>query len=305
MRRRRFLARWQNVLALATIALVVLVALAAPAVSAPAEGHDPPEFKRVGRFTDNTPHAPRPGAPLGTVGGQFDVLHTLLWGTRSALRFGLLVALISAAIGVPFGAAAGYAGGRINALALRVTDAFLAFPILAGLWLFAVVLSPPAGLEENPGVVRSFLTSLNIEPLLVALVCFSWMPYMRLVNANVRRLKDGEAMIAARSLGASTPRLVFRHLLPAAISPAVVLVARDIGLVVVLQANFSFIGVDNSAPWGVMLAASRDWIIGPGGNPFVYWWAFLPITLAVIFFAVAWNLLGDSLNDALNPRAPS
>jgi peptide/nickel transport system permease protein len=284
------------------IGLIVFTALAAPVFSPPGGPLDSPGFKRVGPATDRIPRPSRPGAPLGTDGSQFDVLHTVLWGTRSALRFGLLVALASSVVGVLIGAVAGYAGGRINALALRVADAFLAFPVLAGLWLFALILSPEPGSEGISGILQDLVARLDIPPLMVALICFSWMPYMRLVNANVRRLKDGEVIIAARSLGVSTPRLLLRHLLPAAISPAVVLLARDVGLAVVTQANFAFIGLDGSSPWGVMLAANRNWVIGLSGNPFLYWWAFVPITLAVIFFATAWNLAGDSLNDALNPR---
>ncbi len=269
MRRLRFLARWQDFLALATIVVIAFAALAAPALSAPGGPNDPPAFKLVGSPADRVPHPPRPGAPLGTASGQLDILHTLLWGARSALRFGLLVALASAVIGILIGAAAGYAGGRANGLALRVTDAFLAFPVLAGLWFFGVLLSPAEAAGDGGASLQGLLAGLDIPPLMVALICFSWMPYMRLVNTNVRRLKESEVILAARSVGASIPRLVVRHLLPAAISPAIVLVARDVGLAVVMQANFAFIGVDGSSPWGVMLAQNRNWIIGLGGNPFI------------------------------------
>ncbi len=93
--RRRYLLRRQNILALTMIGLILFAALAAPALSAPGD-MDPPDFKRVGRAADHVPQPPRPGAPLGTVGGQYDVLHTVLWGTRSALSFGLIIALASA-----------------------------------------------------------------------------------------------------------------------------------------------------------------------------------------------------------------
>ena len=69
-----------------------------------------------------------------------------------------------------------------------------------------------------------------------------------------------------------------------------------------LETTFTFIGVGGSIPWGVILAASRDWIIGPGGNPLVHWWVFIPATLTIIFFGMGWNILGDGLNDALDPR---
>jgi peptide/nickel transport system permease protein len=81
-----------------------------------------------------------------------------------------------------------------------------------------------------------------------------------------------------------------------------VLAARDVGGMVILQATFTFIGLGGDSPWGRILSTARDWIVGPGGNPFVYWWTYLPTTIALILFGISWNMLGDSLNDWLNPR---
>ena len=85
-------------------------------------------------------------------------------------------------------------------------------------------------------------------------------------------------------------------------APALVLAARDIGGVVLLQATFTFIGIGGDSIWGGMLSQGRDWVIGPGGSVLRYWWVFLPPTIAVMLFGIAWNMLGDGLNDALDPQ---
>jgi peptide/nickel transport system permease protein len=139
---------------------------------------------------------------------------------------------------------------------------------------------------------------------MLTLILFSWMPYVRIVNAEVTKLKQMAYVQAARSIGAGHLRLILRHLLPNATSSAIVLVGRDIGSMVILQAAFTFIGLGAGSPWGYLLAAGRDWIIGPGGGVVQYWWVYLPVTLALIFFGIGWNLLADGLNSALNPRKP-
>jgi peptide/nickel transport system permease protein len=147
------------------------------------------------------------------------------------------------------------------------------------------------------------MMSLKLEPLVLALILFSWMSYARIINSNIVKLKQSEYAMAATTLGVGHSRIVFRHLLPNAIAPAIVLVARDIGSMVVLEAAFTFIGLSSGLPWGVILVTGRDWIIGTGGSPLTYWWTFLPVTLTLILFGIGWNLLGDGLNDVMDPRS--
>ena len=199
------------------------------------------------------------------------------------------------------GAVSGYASGRGSAITLRITDAFLAFPVLAGVWLFQLVMFPPV-LGADPTPLMAFLAKSNITPVMVALIAFSWMPYTRLINTGITRLKTAEFVLASQSLGASRRRMIFRHLIPNSISPAIVLLARDIGGMVILEAAFVFIGLSSGGPWAQLLVDNRNWVIGTGGNPLMYWWVYLPPTIALILFGIGWNLLGDGLNDALNPR---
>jgi peptide/nickel transport system permease protein len=312
---RRFWSRWQNWIAAILVLSFTLISFAAPLIS-PNDPQKPGLFKVVGRTTDFEPKPPSEYAPLGTLPHQLSVYHLLIWGTRDAMRFGLLVALSTACIGILFGALAGYMGGAANRLMMRVTDAFLTFPIIAGivllqqLWLNAVYSTGGAitnlyggsGLQKSTDSLIQVLLQY-VDPLTLSLILLSWMPYARLVNTLVIGLKQTEFIVAAHALGASPARVLFRHILPNAITPALVFTARDVGSFVILQATMTFIGLTGNSPWGYVLAAGRDWVIGPGGNILTYWWTFLPATLAVILFGITWNLLGDGLSEVLDPHA--
>ncbi len=298
---RRFFSHWQNWFALIVLLLFVAVAVAAPLL-APLE-QSRPKLRGSDRFQ---PYPPSAEYPLGIAPGGTNVYAELVWGTRAAFRFGLVVTLLTALVGTLVGVVSAYVGGWFNGLALRVTDAFLTFPVIAAVWLFRQVMYPSVlsamTTVPDPAPWQLFLARIHVTPLMVSLVLFSWMTYARVLNARVTQLKEAEFILAARSVGVGNARLVFRHLLPNALSPAIVLVARDIGAMVVLDATFTFIRLGGDSVWGAMLANSRDWIIGPGGNLLRYWWVFVPATLALILFGVSWNVLGDGLNVAMNPR---
>ena len=137
---------------------------------------------------------------------------------------------------------------------------------------------------------------------MLVLILFSWMPYARMTNAIVISLKQVEFVQAARAIGTRPARIILRHLIPNSVSPSVVLAARDVGSMVLIQAAFTFIGLDGSSTWGNILAMGRDWILGPGGGIFSYWWVYIPATLALVLFGIGWNLLGDGLSELLDPR---
>jgi peptide/nickel transport system permease protein len=299
---RRFLTRWTNLFGLLLVGGIVLVAMAAPQIAPPLDPKNPAEFKVVGRWSDQMPHPPSETALLGTAGGQTDIFYSLVWGARSALQFGVTSALATAIFGVLLGAISGYLGGLFNSFVMRITDAFLTIPVIAGVWLIQQLLFPPYSPLVAPPPIRVLMESLNVNPVMLAIILFSWMPYARLINANVLRLKTVDFILASQSLGVSKPRMIFKHVLPNTISPAVVLLARDIGGLVILEATFTFIGLGVGNVWGEMLVNNRNWIIGTAGNPFAYWWVYVPPTIALIVFGVSWNLLGDGLNDLLNPR---
>ncbi|WP_374689348.1 ABC transporter permease [Promineifilum sp.] len=322
IRWRRFFSRASNLVGLALVLLFCLVALLAPRLAPPLNPADPWPFKTVTQSFSRQPTPPEPGVPLGTTPqiqnmpqygiapGQdasymWDVYYTLIWGARSALRFGLVVTLATAVIGVLIGAFSGYIGGAANLVIMRLTDAFLAFPVIAGIWViqraFYSNIYDPFGDPMALTGWEAFLYRGRIDPIMITLILFSWMPYARLMNAQVRGARRSEYVRAAEAMGASSGRVIFRHLLPNTISPAVVLAARDIGGMVILASAFIFIGFGGNVAWGTMLVTSRDYVIGLSGNPFAYWWTFVPVSLALILFGVGWNLVGDGLNRALSP----
>lgn len=308
MRRHDFFRRWQNLLALLLVGLLVTVAVAAPLLAPPDDPTaSPSEFRRVPGNFRMTPTAPGETL-LGTVPGGLDVYYTLVWGTRSALKFGLTAAILTALIGVTVGAVGGFAGGLTNVTLMGVTDAFLTFPVVAGVWFLLQLIraiTPPDGIALAPSDALSTIQFLllKVNPVLLALILFSWMAYARLINVNILQLKKAEYITAAQSLGMSRRRLLIRHLIPNAAAPVVVLVARDVGAMVLMESALTFIGLGGSTSWGVLLVAGRDYVIGLAGNPLAYWWTFLPASLSLIGFSVAWNLLGDGVNDLLNPRS--
>ncbi len=302
---RRFLTNWQNLLALLLIGSCLSIALAAPWLAPQEDPTHPTAMRLLPGYRPTALRVPRPPSaetPLGTVPGGWDVYYALVWGAGPTLYFGLVATALTAGFGTIMGAIAGYAGGTVNRLLMRVTDAFLTFPAIAGIFLFRYILMPAT--PETPlNFGQIVLDFLNIGPVMLALIAFSWMPYARLIHANMLALKQTEYALAAKTTGAKPLRIIFRHLLPNAIAPAIVLAARDVGGMVILEAAFTFIGVGAGLPWGMLLVEGRNWIIGPGGNPFLSWWVFVPATLALILFSLGWNLLGDGLNTLWNPHS--
>jgi peptide/nickel transport system permease protein len=315
---RFFLSRWQNWLGLFIVLAFTVTALAAPLLSPPNETTQG-AFKKVGRQTDKTPHPPSEIAPLGTLPGQLDVYHALIWGARESMQFGLLVALGAFVFGSLFGAIAGYSGGLVNGLMMRIADAFLTFPVLAGVvflqQLVAMTIESMGGIywfnSDYVGQVIDFQATpppfavflMKVDPILISLILFSWMPIARLVNTMVITLKNTEFIQAARALGGNPLWIIGRHVLPNSVGPAIVMAARDVGSAVILQATITFVGLGGQSAWGTLLSMGRNWVIGPGGDLFASWWVFMPATLALILFGVGWNLLGDGLAEALEPKA--
>lgn len=316
-RLRRFFSRWQNWVATLLILAYFGVAIAAPLLS-PDDPKAPGPFMRVGKATRGEPQPPDDKAVLGMLPFGYDVYHALVWGSRDALKFGLIVTISTALFGILYGALSGVVSQRLSGLLMNIADSFLAFPPIAGVvflqQLFAATVVAFGGIYFNSqfqGRVieitgpRTLIQTLfeTVNPLMLSLIVFSWMPYARLVNSIVLTLRQTDFVQAARALGGSPFWVIRRHLLPNSIAPALVLAARDVGGVVLLQATLTFIRIGGGSVWGNMLSQSRNWVIGPGGSLLTYWWVFLPPTLAVMLFGIAWNVFGDGLSDVLDPRS--
>jgi peptide/nickel transport system permease protein len=278
-------------------ALIVLafaaVAVGAPLIAPPAEG-DP--YLMPSDTFGFTPQPPSAEHPLGTTQSQADIFYGLVWGTRVAFKLSLVVALGRTILGVIVGLISGYYGDLIDGVLMRITDAFLAFPIMAAVLVMLTFFAGGwLGIQAG-GVDRI---------IVLALILFGWMRYARLTRGNVLAAREEQYVEAAISVGARNRRIIFRHILPNASHGLFVLVASDLGAVVVWAAVFSFMGLSGSealADWGQMLNFSRDWIIGTAANAFEFWYTYLPPSLAIVFFSVGWNLVGDGLREVLDPR---
>jgi peptide/nickel transport system permease protein len=280
---------------------LIVLAFAAVAIAAPAIA--PPEGENLYVIPADgfgaVPQPPSPDHPLGLMPDQTDVLYGLIWGTRVAFKIGLSVALGRALIGLLLGLISGYYGGLLDAIIMRVTDAFLAFPIVAAVLVMLTFFGSGWWGIQTGGVNRIVILSL---------ILFGWMRHARLVRGNTLAEREKEYVKAAISIGAQNRRIIFRHVLPNAWQGLLVFIASDIGMALVLAAMFSFIGLSGShtlANWGQMLNLSRDWIIGTATNAFEYWYTYLPPSMAIVFFSIGWNLIGDGLRDVLDPRLRS
>ncbi|NJN44437.1 MAG: ABC transporter permease [Anaerolineae bacterium] len=301
------------------VGFFLFLAIAAPFLAPPPPDMEFSPYKDVVNARGFQPHPPGTDTLLGTVynssnGFQLDIWYSLVWGARSAMIFGVAVVGITATIGVLFGAVSAMIGGVTDIIGMGFTDAFLAFPIIAGVVFFHQFL---LALLRSSGDVLVYANNLvfftheatpfqnflmNTDPIGPAFVLFSWMPYARVINSVVVRIRKELYVQAAKALGASSLRQITRHIIPNSISPALALGARDIGYFVLLQVGFAFIGLTDRSVWGVLLSAGRNWIIGPNTSPLAYWWVFIPTTLAIILFGIGWNLLGDVFNDWFSQR---
>jgi peptide/nickel transport system permease protein len=219
--------------------------------------------------------------PFGTDVYSRDVLSRLVHGARISLSVACLAVLLSITVGTAYGAIAGYAGGRIDAVMMRVIDALLSIPrILILLAIFAL------------------WGRASLGAIVLILGLTGWFATSRLVRAHVLAVKAEEMVVAARALGARNRRILWRHILPGVTSTVVVAATLGIGNVIILEAGLSYLGVGVQPP-----TASWGNIITDGSSNFAgLWWMSMFPGLAIVFTVMAFNVIGDALRDALDPR---
>jgi peptide/nickel transport system permease protein len=287
----RFIARQlaKNPLSLMGIIIIVVfivIAIFAPLIAPTPEGRwDPYLIPREGYSA--TPQPPSEEHIFGTTQGQYDIFYGVIWGTRSAFRVGLVVIGIIVAVGIVLGSLAGYFGGILDEVIMRITDIFMAFPPL----ILAMA------------IVSALGASLN--SVIIALAVVSWPSYARLIRGDILQVREEDYIEASRGLGASSGRVIVRHALPNAIYPTLIMASLDIGAVVLSAAALSFLGLgapEGYADWGQLTSFARNWIVGPPGDPLKYWYAVTIPGLFILFFVLGWNLLGDAFRDILDPR---
>ena len=268
---RRLARRRGAMVGLGFVVFFVLLALFAPWVAP----HDP-----LATSWSAVRQAPSAHYLFGTDEIGRDVLSRVIWGTRASLLAGLVSVCISLALGVPVGLAAGYLGGWVDALISRITDAMLACPFL----ILAIALAAFLG----PSLTNAMIAiGISATPI-----------FIRLTRAQVLAVKVEDYVEAARAVGNSHLRIALRHILPNVVAPLIVQATLAIAAAVIAEASLSFLGLGQQPPapsWGSMLNTAKNYI---DNAPWMSVWPGLSIFLLVLSF----NLLGDGLRDAFDPR---
>lgn len=252
------------------ISLWILAAVLAP-ILAP---YSPVEQRLAERLSP-----PSLKHPFGTDELGRDVFSRVLYGARISLPVGFAVVAMTALLGTALGAVAGFLGGLVDEIIMRFCDAVLAFPSL----ILAMAITAALG----PGLNNAML----------AIVLVLWPEYARLMRGHVLALREMEYVMAARAIGVSEMRILWRHILPNASSVVLVKASLDVGNAILLAAALSFVGLGAVPPtpeWGAMVAAARQ--------KFFEWWIGTFPGLAILTVVVGFNFLGDGLRDLLDPR---
>ena len=262
---------------LALLGLVIVLALVLVAIFADALA---PYSAYIGDLRTTRLLPPSSAHWFGTDDQGRDILSRVLVGSRITLTVVMLVAVLAAPIGLLVGTVAGYAGGWVDAVLMRVTDIFLAFPRLILALAFVAAL--------GPGIANAAL----------AIAITSWPPYARIARAETLTLKHSDFIAAVRLLGASPWRIVLRHIMPLCLSSVIVRVTLDMAGIILTAAGLGFLGLGAQPPmpeWGALIANGRLYVLDQ-------WWVAAAPGAAIFIVSLAFNLLGDGLRDALDSK---
>ena len=282
VRRRRsrelevFLSRRAALGALILLGLIAGAAIAAPFVAP----HDPYVQDLAGRLAPPVWAGGTLNNPLGTDQLGRDILSRLIWGGRVSLAVSVTAVALSGLIGVAAGVASGYYGRLVDEVIMRLAEVRLALPLIL-LVISAVVVFGP-----------------SLWNLIVILALTGWVPYARIVRAEVLSVREREFVTAARAIGSGDFRIMFRHILPNTVASAIVIGSLELANVIVLESSLGFLGLGVQPPtpsWGNMLGEGRDYLM-------TTWWLTTFPGLTISMTAVSINLVGDALRDALDPR---
>ena len=217
---------------------------------------------------------------MGTDDQARDIFSRIVHGSRVTLMVVALVAIIATPIGLAVGTTAGYFGGWVDTVLMRITDIFLAFPRLILALAFVAALGP------------------GIENAIIAIAITSWPPYARLARAETLTIRDADYIAAIRLQGARSPRIIMGHVVPLCLSSVIVRVTLDMAGIILTAAGLGFLGLGAQPPqpeWGAMIAAGRRFMID-------FWWVATMPGIAIFAVSLGFNLLGDGLRDVLDPK---
>ncbi|MBN2654189.1 MAG: ABC transporter permease [Nitrospirae bacterium] len=261
---------------LALAGLIVILTLSAAAIFAPVIS--PYEPTKIDVY--NVLSLPSISHPLGTDELGRDVLSRMIWGSRASLKVGFIAVGIAIVIGTLVGAIAGFYGGRIDSLLMRFVDIMLAFPS------FFLILAIIAIVEPS------------ISTIMIVIGITGWMDVSRLVRSEFLTLKERDFIAAAKVAGAGDARIIFKHILPNAMSPVFVAATFGIAGAILTESGLSFLGLGVQPPepsWGNILTSGKN-------NLTVAWWLSVYPGLAILITVLSYNLIGEGLRDSLDPR---
>jgi peptide/nickel transport system permease protein len=218
---------------------------------------------------------------FGTDGLGRDIYDRIVWGSRITLYIVGLVGVIVVPVGLLVGTLAGYVGGAVDNVLMRITDIFLAFPRL----ILALALVAALG----PG----------LENAVLAIALTTWSPYARIARAEALTIRNSEFIMAAKVQGASTGGILFRHVMPLCISSVIVRLTLDMAGIILTAAGLGFLGLGAQPPtpeWGAMISAGRQYLLDQ-------WWIPTVPGIAIFVVSLGFNLLGDGLRDVLDPKS--
>ncbi len=224
---------------------------------------------------------------FGTASGGWDIFYGVIWGTRTAIKVGVIIEGITLTLGIIIGCVAGFYGGFLDTLIMRIVEIFQTFPFIMAAMTLSAILTPIIG--------------KGIWPATIALIAFGWMGYARLIRGDILSVRERDYVLAARVVGAKDSRIMFKHIVPNAIYPTLVVATLDIGTIVVFFAALSFLGIGTEigyADWGQLVSFARNWIPQLSN----YWWILIYPGMALVLFVLGWNLVGDALRDIMDPR---
>ncbi|MDR3410433.1 MAG: ABC transporter permease [Formivibrio sp.] len=269
---RRMTHNPMTVAGLIVIALLLLVALFAPWIAT----HNP-----LVQDLNNTLKAPNAAHWFGTDEYGRDVFSRLVYGSRITLYVISLVTVIVGPVGLAVGTISGYFGGKVDTVFMRITDIFISLPSLVLALAFVAALGP------------------GLDHAVIAIALTSWPPIARLARAETMQLRKADFVVAIQLQGASSTRIIVRHVVPMCLSSVVIRLTMNMAGIILTAAGLGFLGLGALPPtpeWGVMISTGRRYMLE-------CWWLVAMPGMAIMLVSLAFNLLGDGLRDVLDPRS--
>ena len=270
-----------SMVGIAIVMVFILIAIAAPLIAPP---NQPDPFRMPKTFS-RLPLPPSKEHPFGTTGPVTygDVFYGVIWGTRYSLMLAFTITAICFSIGLTVGVIAGYYGGIIDDVLMRIVDLFYSLPWLVVMMVILIALGK-----------RGFWT------MVIAYSILAWPGYSRIVRGEVLRVKNELYVEAAKAIGLTDLQIILRHVLPNSIYTVVIMASMRLGTIVLSTSSLGFLGLGfnpGTAEWGIIISEGRNWLLQGS------WWIAVFPGIFIFFFVLGWQLLGDAFRDILDPKS--